>query len=153
MAELLIKTEKQLEDRIAECTKCFEDKLSGKDGKRHMVVCGGTGCLSSDSQVIIDRLNQIIEEKNLQDKVTVNKVGCFGFCSQGPFVKIFPEDRLYRMVKPEDCEQIINEDIIGGNVIESLLYEDPITHEKVEKQDDITFYKTITYRLTWLFIN
>ena len=141
MAELLIKTEKQLEDRIAECTKCFEDKLSGKDGKRHMVVCGGTGCLSSDSQVIIDRLNQIIEEKNLQDKVTVNKVGCFGFCSQGPFVKIFPEDRLYRMVKPEDCEQIINEDIIGGNVIESLLYEDPITHEKVEKQDDITFYK------------
>ena len=141
MAELLIKTEKQLEDRIAECTKCFEDKLSGKDGKRHMVVCGGTGCLSSDSQVIIDRLNQIIEEKNLQDKVTVNKVGCFGFCSQGPFVKIFPEDRLYRMVKPEDCEQIINEDIIGGNVIESLLYEDPITHEKIEKQDDITFYK------------
>ncbi|MBQ4551048.1 MAG: NADH-quinone oxidoreductase subunit NuoF, partial [Oscillospiraceae bacterium] len=75
------------------------------------------------------------------DKVTVNIVGCFGFCSQGPFVKIFPEDTLYRLVKLEDVEEIFNTDILGGEIVERLLYVDPATGEKVAKQDDINFYK------------
>ncbi|MDR0934698.1 MAG: NADH-quinone oxidoreductase subunit NuoF [Erysipelotrichaceae bacterium] len=136
-----IKTEAQLKDKIKSCESCLKDKFAGNDGKRHIVVCGGTGCLSSDSALIISTLEDLIKAKGLEDKVTVNKVGCFGFCSQGPFVKIYPEDRLYRMVKVKDCERLIEEDIIGGEVIEDLLYEDPHTHEKVEKQDQINFYK------------
>lgn len=140
MAEIM-KTELQLKNKIESCESCLQKKFNGKDGKRHIVVCGGTGCISSDSAVIISTLETLIKEKGLEDKVTVNKVGCFGFCSQGPFVKIYPEDRLYRTVKVKDCARIIDEDIIGGQVIVDLLYEEPATRQKVEKQDDINFYK------------
>ena len=72
---------------------------------------------------------------------TVNLVGCFGFCSQGPFVKIYPEDTLYRLVKIEDVEEIVKTDILGGSVVERLLYVEPGTTKKVKRQDDINFYK------------
>ena len=137
----MIKTFDELEKQQVACTSCLDDKFSGKDGKRHVVFCGGTGCLSSDSAAIREKFAALIEEKGLSDKVTVNQVGCFGFCSQGPFCKIFPEDTLYRMVRMEDVEEIIEKDIIGGEVVERLLYVDPSTKEKVAKQDDITFYK------------
>lgn len=78
---------------------------------------------------------------DLSDKVTVNKVGCFGFCSQGPFVKIFPEDTLYHGVKVEDVEEIVNTDLINHQIVERLLYVDPMTKEKIQKQDEINFYK------------
>ena len=136
-----MKTLEQLSSSQCECTKRLDEKFSGKDGKRHIVICGGTGCMSSDSKAILHRLEELIEEKGLQDKVTANIVGCFGFCSKGPFVKIFPEDTLYTEVKVKDADRIIEEDIIGGKVIEDLLYVDPKTHEKIVKQDDINFYK------------
>ncbi len=137
----MIKTEQELKDKIAKCTHCLDIKFSGENGKRAIVVCGGTGCLSSHSDEIKNRLEELIKEHNLEDKVTVNQVGCFGFCSQGPFVKIFPEDTLYHMVKVEDCEEIIEKDIMGKEVIDHLLITDPHTHQKVAKQDDLNFYK------------
>ena len=136
-----IRSFEELEARQALCTKCMDDKFSGNDGKRHVVLCGGTGCLSSHSDKIREKFAEIIKEKGLDDKVTVNQVGCFGFCSQGPFVKIFPEDTLYRMVKIEDVDEIIEKDICNNEIVERLLYVDPITKQKVTKQDDIEFYK------------
>ena len=136
-----IKTIEDLKNTLSNCSKCMKEKFDGQDNKRHIVVCGGTGCLSSNSQEIIDNFNKLIEEKNLQDKVTCNVVGCFGFCSQGPFVKIYPDDTLYHAVKPSDCKRIIEEDIIGGKTIEDLLYTEPSTGKKVKRQDDINFYK------------
>ena len=137
----MIKTETQLNEKIEVCSKCLDDKLAGKDGKRHIVLCGGTGCLSNNSTEIMHKFEEILKEKGLDEKVTVNQVGCFGFCSQGPFVKIYPEDTLYRLVHIEDVEEIIASDIEGGVVVERLLYEEPSTGEKVSKQDDINFYK------------
>ena len=137
----MIKTVDQLNERIAACTKCVEDKITGADGKRHIVLCGGTGCLSSHSDEIKKKFDEIIAAKGLQDKVTVNIVGCFGFCSQGPFVKIYPEDTLYRLVHIEDVEEIVETDIVNHGIVERLLYVDPATGEKVAKQDEINFYK------------
>lgn len=119
----------------------FEAKIKGTNGKRAVVVCGGTGCLANASADIIEELKRLVKEKGLEDKVSVNHVGCFGFCSQGPFVKIFPEDTLYRAVKVSDVKQIVEDDLIGGKICENLLYVDPVTHEKVVRQDDINFYK------------
>ncbi len=136
-----IADEKELQELIVKYSDKLARKFAGKDGKKHLVVCGGTGCLSSNSHEILVKLQELIKERGIEDKAEVNVVGCFGFCSQGPFVKIFPDDRLYRMVKESDAERIIDEDIIGGKCIIDLLYEDPKTHEKVEKQDDINFYK------------
>ena len=137
----MIATVEQLNATIAENTKKIQDKLSGADGKRHIVLCGGTGCLSSHSSDIAEKFRKLLAEQGLDDKVTVNMVGCFGFCSQGPFVKIYPEDTLYRLVKMEDVEDIIETDIKNNTVVERLLYVDPVTKEKVAKQDDINFYK------------
>ena len=137
----MIKSDVELKDQISKCTKCLDMKFSGEDGKRAIVVCGGTGCLSSNSNEIKDRLIELIKENHLEDKVTVNQVGCFGFCSKGPFVKIFPEDTLYHAVKVEDCEEIIAKDIMGKEIVDRLLIEDPITNTKVAKQEDLTFYK------------
>ena len=136
-----MKTFAELDAKICSCTDALTSKIDGSNGKRAILLCGGTGCLSSDSMTIKEKFERLIKENNLEDKVTVNIVGCFGFCSQGPFVKIFPEDTLYRLVKPEDVEEIFDTDIIGGQIVERLLYIEPLTNEKVVKQDDINFYK------------
>lgn len=137
----MIRDFNQLEEKQKLCTKCLDDKYTGKDGKRHIVLCGGTGCLSSHSAEIREKIAEMIKKEKLDDKVTVNQVGCFGFCSQGPFVKIYPEDTLYRMVTMEDVEEIIESDIKNNTIVERLLYVDPNTNKKVTKQDDIEFYK------------
>ena len=137
----MIKTYEELSDCHKRCEKVFNDKISGKSGKRAIVLCGGTGCLASNSEKIRKKFEVLVAEHDLSDRVTVNQVGCFGFCSQGPFVKIFPEDTLYRLVKLEDVEEIFEMDILNGQIVERLLYEDPHTGEKVIKQDDINFYK------------
>lgn len=136
-----INSEKDLLDRVSHCAECINKKFHAKDGTRAIVVCGGTGCLSSNSQKILDRFQELIEEKGLSKKVTANIVGCFGFCSQGPFVKIFPEETLYTKVKLEDVDEIFEKDIIGGEVVERLLFLDPVEKVRVRKQSDIHFYK------------
>lgn len=137
----MIKTVEQLNEQAAACTKCLDDKLTGKDGKRHIVLCGGTGCLSNNSAEIMAKFEEVLAQKGLSGKVTVNKAGCFGFCSQGPFVKIYPEDTLYRLVQISDVEEIVASDIEGGVVVERLLYEEPGSSVKVTKQEEINFYK------------
>ncbi len=137
----MIDSVEAMEKQSDVCSKNLEDKLSGNDGKRHIVLCGGTGCLSSNSKEIMEKFKTVLKEKGVDDKATVNQVGCFGFCSQGPFVKIFPEDTLYRLVNIDDVEEIVESDIINNTVVERLLYVEPSTGEKVSKQEDINFYK------------
>ena len=136
-----MKTFNELESKICSCTDALNAKLDGSNGKRAILLCGGTGCLSSNSLEIKARFEQLIAENKMEDKVSVNIVGCFGFCSQGPFVKIYPEDTLYRLVKEKDVEEIFQEDIMEGRIVQRLLYVEPLTGEKVAKQDDINFYK------------
>ena len=131
----------ELDAKICSCTESLTAKLDGSNGKRAILLCGGTGCISSNSLEIKEKFEKLVADNNMGDKVTVNVVGCFGFCSQGPFVKIFPEDTLYRLVTLDDVDEIFEKDIKGGEIIERLLYVDPTTKEKVAKQDDITFYK------------
>ena len=103
----MIKNFEELQNVSQKCSACLSAKFTGSDGKRHVVLCGGTGCLSSRSDEITAEFKRLIEEKGLSGKVTVNQAGCFGFCSQGPFVKIYPEDTLYRLVKVEDVAEIV----------------------------------------------
>lgn len=107
--------------------------------EKHILVCNGTGCTSSKSPLILENFKKIIKEKGLTN-VRVIKTGCFGLCAKGPIVIIRPEDTFYAMVKPEDCEEIIESHIIQGKVVERLLCKD-IDGTKVTKLDDLTFYK------------
>ncbi|MBR1659534.1 MAG: NAD(P)H-dependent oxidoreductase subunit E, partial [Oscillospiraceae bacterium] len=137
----MIKNVTELDKRVCACTDALEAKYQGEDGKRHVLLCGGTGCLSSNSQELFHKVQRLVEDKGLSDRVTVNQVGCFGLCSQGPFVKIYPEDTLYRMVKETDIDEIVDCDLMKGEIVERLLYVDPKTHKPVQRQDDINFYK------------
>ncbi|MBQ0101381.1 MAG: SLBB domain-containing protein, partial [Firmicutes bacterium] len=137
----MVKSFDELKALQQDCSAKLAAKFNGENQKRAIVLCGGTGCLSSDSAAIREKFEKVIAEKGLSDRVSVNQVGCFGFCSQGPFVKVYPENTLYRMVKIEDVDEIIEKDIFGGEVVERLLYVDPVTGEKVAKQDEIRFYK------------
>ena len=138
---LAIKTAEQLNKKIDAASKAVNEKFHGLDGKRHIAICGGTGCLSSNSHEIMEEFQKLFVEYGLEDKVTVNLVGCFGFCSQGPFVKIYPEDTLYRGVTVANVRTIIERDFINHEIVEELLYIDPNTNKKCIKQEDIPFYQ------------
>ena len=113
--------------------------LKANTVEKHILVCRGTGCTSSHSPQIIEKFREIIKEKNIQN-VKVIQTGCFGLCSKGPIVIIRPEDVFYSMVKPEDCEEIINTHILGGNLVERLLCKD-IDKSEVKRLDELNFYK------------
>lgn len=107
--------------------------------EKHILVCQGTGCTSSKSPEILENFKKIIKEKNIEN-VRVIKTGCFGLCAKGPIVIIRPEDTFYAMVKPEDCEEIIDKHIINGEKVTRLLCKD-IDGSKVNSLDELNFYK------------
>ena len=109
--------------------------------KMHILICGGTGCKSSNSLQIIDNFHKILEEKGLKDDVQVIKTGCFGFCEKGPIVKIMPDNTFYTQVKPEDVERIVNEHIIKGRKVPELLYTNPENKEHVSDSKHMDFYR------------
>lgn len=109
--------------------------------RREILICGGTGCKSAQSDLIKKNLEEEIKKLNLEDKVCVSITGCFGFCEKGPIVKVAPDDVFYVHVSPEDAEEIINGHIVGGRIVENLLYEEPTIKAKVKTQDKMTFYK------------
>ena len=79
--------------------------------KRDILVCGGTGCTSSDSLQIIENLKEEIEKAGLSDHAMVHLTGCFGFCAMGPIVKVYPDNVFYVHVKPEDAAEIVQSHI------------------------------------------
>ena len=108
--------------------------------KKKILICGGTGCLSSKSEDIKHNLENYIDKYDVKD-VEVVLTGCFGFCEKGPIVKIVPENTFYIEVKPEDAEEIIKRDIVDGEKIERLLYRDPKSEELVYDSKDMEFYQ------------
>ena len=128
--QIRIEKRKELDLRINEKKRSKE---------KHILVCNGTGCTSSKSPEILENFKKLIK-KNKIENVQVIKTGCFGLCSKGPIVVIRPEDTFYSMVKPEDCEEIINSHIIGGKIVERLLCKD-IDGSIVNKLDELPFYK------------
>jgi NADP-reducing hydrogenase subunit HndC len=106
-----------------------------------LLVCGGTGCIASESNEMITALNTRLEELNMTDEVTVIKTGCFGFCGQGPIIKVQPDNVFYVKVKLSDIDEIIDEHIVKGRVLDRLLYEDPKAKSKVKEHKNMDFYK------------
>jgi NADH:ubiquinone oxidoreductase subunit F (NADH-binding)/(2Fe-2S) ferredoxin len=108
--------------------------------RNYILVCGGSGCESSHSDQIYQSLVDESKAQGVADAVQIVKTGCFGFCEQGPIVKILPEEAFYVHVKPEDAKELISEHIIKGREVKRLLYDKSQSqaHAKVE---DIKFYQ------------
>ncbi len=109
--------------------------------RMHLLVCGGTGCVSSDSMLIVENLKKQIKANKLSDEVQVVATGCFGFCEKGPIVKVHPDNVLYVEVKPDDATEIVNEHVIKGRKVERLLYIEPTFEQRISEHKDMPFYK------------
>lgn len=120
--------------------------------KKQLLICRGTGCTSSLSDEIMDLLIEKLAEKKIDD-VEVTLVGCFGFCGEGPIVKVQPDNVFYVHVTPDDVEELIESHIVNGQTVERLLFTDPQKGEKIHNHHDMAFYEKqerITLRLCGL---
>jgi (2Fe-2S) ferredoxin len=109
--------------------------------KYHVLICGGTGCRASHSAQIIEEFRNSLKEKGLEHEIQVVETGCFGFCEQGPIVKILPDNTFYVGVTPDDVCEIISEHIVKGRKVTRLLYIDPEENQHVEDTKHMGFYK------------
>ena len=133
---------KDFVDKLKPILYMRENHTKENPEKREILVCGGTGCTSSDSIQIIENLRNEIKKADLEGSVEVLLTGCFGFCAKGPIVKVYPDDIFYTQVKPEDASEIVQSHLINHKVVERLLFKEPsLDHKKVEKHNDMSFYK------------
>ena len=109
--------------------------------RSHVLVCGGTGCTSSGSQKIIDKLQSEIDKNGLSSEVQVVKTGCFGLCALGPIMIIYPEGTFYSMVKEEDIPEIVSEHLLKGRIVSRLVYDETLAENGIKSLNDTDFYR------------
>lgn len=109
--------------------------------KMQLLVCGGTGCRASESDVLVDTLKEELKKNGLDQEAQVVTTGCFGFCEKGPIVKIIPDNSFYTNVRPSDAEEIVKEHILKGRRVTRLLYEDPKTQKHIADSKHMGFYQ------------
>ena len=99
--------------------------------RSHVLICGGTGCTSSNSGKILEVMKEEVAKAGLTDEINIVHTGCFGLCALGPIMVVYPEGAFYSMVRPEDVPEIVEEHLLKGRVVTRLLYEDTVKNEKV----------------------
>ena len=109
--------------------------------RSHVLVCGGTGCTSSGSAQIVEKLESEIAKNGLSDEVQVVKTGCFGLCALGPIMIIYPEGTFYSMVKVDDIPEIVSEHLLKGRIVSRLVYDETVTDKGIKSLNDTAFYK------------
>lgn len=109
--------------------------------RSHVLVCGGTGCTSSHSAEIIEKLEQELKAKGLENEVKVIKTGCFGLCALGPVMIVYPEGCFYSEVKVEDVPEIVEEHLLKGRMVKRLLYEETVHQDDIKPLNETNFYK------------
>ncbi|MDR0412027.1 MAG: NADH-quinone oxidoreductase subunit NuoF [Treponema sp.] len=107
----------------------------------YILCCGGTACESNKGDEIYHGLIAEAETQNVKDQVQIVKTGCFGFCEQGPIVKVLPEESFYVNATPADCREIIAEQIVKGREVKRLLYKGDNVQKKSTAIEDIGFYQ------------
>ncbi len=108
--------------------------------KKELLCCGGTGCHASNSQELMQNLRDEIERAGLSDDVKVVQTGCFGFCAQGPIVKVMPDNVFYVQVTPDDAKEIVEKHVVGHELVERLLFIEPMLKERVHDYAKMSFY-------------
>jgi NADH-quinone oxidoreductase subunit F len=115
-----------------------------KDRKKFratLTMCGGTGCQASHSRAVIDAIKDELVKQGLENSVHLRATGCHGFCEQGPLVVIEPNNLFYCHVLPDDAHEIVTKTVRDGEVIERLLYTDPVSGELIQSESKIPFYQ------------
>lgn len=109
--------------------------------RSHVMVCGGTGCTSSNSDRIAKCFEEEIANKGLDKEVQVVRTGCFGLCELGPVVVVYPEGVFYSRVKEEYVPEIVEEHLLKGRVVKKYLYGESVTEEGIKPLEETAFFK------------
>ena len=109
--------------------------------RSQVLVCGGTGCTSSDSNKILEKFKEEVKKHDIEKEVEIVRTGCFGLCELGPVVIVYPEGAFYSRVKVEDVEEIVAEHLVKGRVVTRLLYKESIDEGRIKSLNEIDFYK------------
>ena len=152
---MITTTEKRFDDaqEIIKYIDTLKAKREKKLQKKSIYVCVGTGCTASGSRKVYAKFVDVIKQKGLDvaiEKIDdedepVKRTGCCGLCSLGPLVKVMPSGITYSYVTVDDVEEIIEKTLINGEPVERLLLTDPISHQRVERLEDATFFKNQTF--------
>ena len=110
--------------------------------KARIRICAGTGCRACGSEEVIEAFNKEIAGRGISADVEIKATGCHGFCERGTLIVLYPEGILYQTVKPEDVPEILERTVGGKEIIERLLYVDPVSGERITYEKDIPFYKS-----------
>ena len=108
--------------------------------KKNILVCGGTGCVASQSRTVHDALESELKKRGLENQIKLKYSGCHGFCQQCPLVLIEPQGYFYCRVTGEHAPKLVDS-LEEGNILEDLLYKDPQTGEKIKTRDNVPFYQ------------
>ena len=126
---------------------CRKKLQKQRDPKRPVIsLCAGSGCGAYGTDEVKDALEKEISQNGLKGKVEVKVTGCHGFCEKGPIMVIHPEGTFYSQVKAEDVPEIVDETFVKKELVERLLYKDPVSKQRVAKEADVPFYSH-QYRL------
>ncbi len=109
--------------------------------RAHILVCGGTGCTSGNSNKIYSEFQTCLKEQGLDKEVKLIMTGCFGLCARGPIVVVYPEGTFYQHVKPEDVAEIVGEHILKGRPVERLLHSEKEEDGSLKAINETDFYK------------
>ena len=110
--------------------------------RTQIVVCGGTGCMSSHSKEIKEKFDEVIAKLGLQDETIVFQSGCFGLCEKGPVVVVFPEEVFYGHMTVNDVEPLCNDHLVKGRIYEKKVYREatPEVKAKIKLFREMNFY-------------
>ena len=106
------------------------------ENRQCVKVCDGTGCRALGSQKVLSGLRAACQKADLPIPLEIVGTGCPGFCECGPLLTIYPQKISYQKIKPNDVKEIVERTLVGGEVIERLLYTDPLTGEHIHRAEE-----------------
>jgi len=126
---------------VSELEKLQKDILAKRSPQKPcLALCVGTGCIPLGAKKVLAAFREEIKNQGVEDKIDLKETGCPGFCEKGPLVSVYPEGICYCGVKVEDVAQVVAQ-TAQGKIVDSLLYVDHVTGEKIVHEQDIPFYK------------
>ena len=129
-----LKSQKDLESHREQLQK-------QRDPQRPLIsLCAGSGCGAYGTNEVRDALEKEVSQNGLKEKVDIKVTGCHGFCEKGPIMVIHPEGTFYSQVKVEDVPEIVAETLVNKQLVERLIYKDPVSKQKISREAEVPFY-------------
>ena len=114
--------------------------------RSHVLICGGTGCTSSGSTTLRDKLAEELKAKGLEDEIKIVMTGCFGLCALGPIMIVYPEGTFYSRVTADDIPEIVDEHLMKGRIVERIVYNETGDAKGEEEAVAASLSETMFYK-------